>query len=220
MRARYAFLGAVMLVAAGCSGGDDSSPASTAPQSTSSPATTAAAPQTQAPTTSTATTIAPTTTAAPATTTVDLPALFQDLINRHDKAVTDVLADPTVATDPASPKIVAFLSLFPKDSTFAAGSLKFWADEAAKGRAYRPNKVTTLSTSTVQEVTASSATEATFTVCSVNSYSVIDTSGNVIEADAGVTGGKVVAVNVEGRWLLRDLTQAPGDKCPKPGATG
>ena len=139
-------------------------------------------------------------------------------MTRHDRAVTDVLADPRVASDSTNPKVAAFLALFPPNSSFVAGSLKNWVAEGEKGRFYKPNKGTTLSTTTVQKVNGSTATEATFTVCSINSYSVVDSAGKAIEADAGVTGGTVVAVNVEGRWLLRDLTQGPGDQCPKPGA--
>lgn len=214
MKASHLMLAAAVLIGAGCSSSGDPDPTTPPTVTTTGPT------SNQATTTSTTTTVAPTTTASPTTTTVDQTAVFQDLINRHDRAVTEVLANPSVAADLANQKIVAFLDLFPKDSTFAAGSLKFWTDQAAKGRAYQPNKGTTLSNSTVKEVTASSPTEATFTVCSVNSYSVVDANGTVIEAEAGVTGGTIVAVNVEGRWLLRDLTQSPGDQCPKPGASG
>jgi hypothetical protein len=219
MRPRLSLCVAVLLVA-GCSGssGNTATPStSTTAPSIASPTTAAAAPTTV---TAAPTTVAPTTTAAPTTTTVDLPKVFQDLMTRHDQAVTDVLADPRVATDSANPKIAALVALFPPNSSFVAGSLKNWTSGGETGRFYKPNKGTTLSTTTVQNVTTSTATEATFTVCSVHSYSVVDSAGNPIEASAGVTGGLVVAVNVEGRWLLRDLTQTPGDQCPKPGAAG
>ena len=209
MRSRL-FLLAALLVA-GCSGSsaDNVTPpaasatTSTLPTSTAAPTAATAAP----------TTAAPTTTASPTTTTVDLPKAFQDLMTRHDRAVTDVLADPRVASDPTNPKVVAFLLLFPPNSAFIAGSLKNWIAEGDKGRFYKPNKGMTISTTTVQTVTASTATEATFTVCSVNSYSVVDSAGTMIESDAGVTGGTVTAVNVEGRakMLLEYLPLISGD---------
>lgn len=219
MRSRFAVLVAALLIAS-CSG----SSSNTAVPSTAAAITTTttlSATTTPAPTTSTAapTTEAPTTTAVP-TTTVDLPEVFQDLMTRHDRAVTDVLADPSVANDPANPQVAALLALFPPNSTFVAGALKFWISEGEKGRFYKPNRGVTISATTVQMVTTSTATEATFTVCSINSFSVLDVNGSIIESEAGVTGGTVVAVNVEGRWLLRDLTQGPGNQCPKPGAAG
>jgi hypothetical protein len=134
---------ASLVLLAGCAGSSLSTP------STSLAATTTAAPTTVASTTTTAlpttiattvpTTVAPTTTATPTTagaTPIEVTA--QQLLDRYDAAATAILVDPRVASDPANPKVIAYLALFPADSTFAKGTVDFWAQEGAQGRFYKP----------------------------------------------------------------------------------
>ena len=40
------------------------------------------------------------------------------------------------------------------------------------------------------------------------------------ETKSEFIGGEIVAMNVNGAWLLRDLTQRPAGDCPTPGSTG
>lgn len=219
-----------MAMIAACS----SSKAPTAPSSTVGPSTTAVQTSTVSPTmaTSTApittttdteapTTVMPVTTVAtPTTLAVQLLPILQDLMTRHDAAVAAILEDPRVAADASNQKVVAFVALFPPDSSFAAGSLKFWSQEGERGRFYRPGPGGSISNTTVQKVSSSSDTEATFTVCSVSSIKIVDASGSVIEAQGGVSAGTVVAVKVDANWLLRDLSEGSNDVCPKPGSSG
>ncbi len=175
---------------------------------------------TQAPTTLPPTTAAPTTTLAPTTTTAPLGATFQSLIDRYDAVVAAILADPRVATDLTNPKIVAYLALFPPNDAFTATPLKFWANEGALGRFYRPGPGGAISKSTVRQVTATSETEASFDICVVKSTSIVDASGNILESSGGPTAGTIAVVKVDGVWLIRDLTLASAANCPKPGVAG
>ena len=214
-----------LLLAVGCSNGSKlAAPTSTISASTStstSVITTTAASTTQ-PTTTT-TTAAPTTVAttlAPATTTAPEPieSQLQHLLDRYDAAVVGILADPRVASDSTNPKVMAFLSLFPKGSAFAADTVRLWAGEGAKGRFYRPGPGGSIFTSTLQKVTKSSTTDVTFTVCTSKSAEIVDAAGAILEAVGGVNSGEVNATKIDGAWLLVDLTQTASPGCPKPGA--
>ena len=163
---------------------------------------------------------APTTTLAPTTTTVPLTATLQSLIDRYDAVVAAILADPRVATDVTNPKIVAYLALFPPNDAFTATPLKFWANEGALGRFYRPGPGGAISKSTVRQVTATSQSEASFDICVVKSTTIVDASGNILESSGGPTAGTIAVVKVDGVWLIRDLTLASAANCPKPGVAG
>ena len=56
-------------------------------------------------------------------------------------------------------------------------------------------------------------------MCTVTSIQIVDGAGAVLESQGGVNGGEVVVVRVGDVWLLRDLTEAPPDECPPPGAS-
>lgn len=213
-----------LLVAVGCSNGSKpTAPTSTISASTSpstSVVATTAAPTTQPTTTTTAAPTTVATTVAPSTTTAPEPieSQLQHLLDRYDAAVVGILTDPRVASDSANPKVAAFLSLFPKGSAFAADTVRLWAGEGAKGRFYRPGPGGSIFTSTLQKVTTSSATDATFAVCTRKSAEIVDAAGAILEAVGGVNSGEINATKVDGAWLLVDLTQTASADCPKPGA--
>ena len=167
------------------------------------------------PTSQSATTL-PLATAAPQ----PIETQLQHLLDRYDAAAADILTDPRVASDPASPKVAAFLALFPQGSKFAEGTVTYWAEEGAKGRFYRPGPGGALFTSKLRKVVASSDTEVSFTVCATESMEIVDQAGTIQQANGGLSGGEIVAVKVNGEWLLRDLTEKPAGDCPKPGSTG
>jgi hypothetical protein len=213
---------AISLVSA-CS---SSKPAKVEPSTIASAATTttavaATSPATTAPITIAPTTTTPTTTTiAPTTTTVPLKDVFQDLIDRYDAVVAAILADPRVAADSSNPKVVAFLALFPPNSSFTGTTLKFWEDEGSQGRFYRAGPGGAISKSTVKGVKVTSATEASFDVCVVKSTTIVDAAGNMLESSGGPAAGTIVAVNLDGKWLIRDLTRTSPEACLKPGAAG
>lgn len=161
----------------------------------------------------------PTSTSEPAgTDTAAVTPLLQTLVNRYDDSAEAILTDPRVAGNPDHALVLAYLALFPKGSSFASGTLKFWADEGAQGRFYRPGPGGKMYVSTIQSVNPRSDTEVVARVCTVTSVQVVDASGNPVESQGGVNGGEIVAVRVDGAWRLRDLTEAPADGCPRPGA--
>jgi len=216
----------VVLLVGACSGDDTSDPTSTS----SAPSTSTVAPSTTPASTTPATSVEPTTTTTssasgtsqptttPATTApAAIETVLQGLLDRYDDAVTTILADPRVVSDPGSAAVTTYLALFAPESTFAQGALTSWAQDAAEGRSYRPGPGGSMIGSTLMDVTAASDTEAAFTVCAVNSMQVVDAAGNVIESSGGVAFVNATAVQVNGDWLLRDLSQSSGD-CPRPGS--
>lgn len=172
------------------------------------------------PTTSTApadTTSTTSVTEPPGTDTSAVQPILQSLINRYDTAVAAILADPRVASNSEHEAVVSYLQLFTPGNTFTEGALAFWTREGESGRFYRAGPRGQLTKSTVMAVTSSSADEVTFTICALNSIEITDASGAVIESQGGQTAASVVAVRVDGTWLLRDLTQVPATGCPEPG---
>ena len=201
-------VGALVSIALGlaaCSG-DDGNGAS---PSTTSGATTS--------TTARSTTSTSSTTQPPGTDTAAVAPVLQLLIGRYDAAVAAILADPRVAADRENDVVRAYLALFTANSSFADGALRNWVREGENGRFYRPGPRGQLTQSTVTGVTDASTDEATFTICAQNSIEITDSSGTVLESQGGQTAASIVAVRVEGSWLLRDLTAASTASCPPPG---
>ncbi len=208
MRRRTIAIGAVLSIALGlgaCSGGDEDGSAST---STTNRATTS--------TTADSTTSSSATQPAGTDTEAVTPVL-QALIGRYDAAVAAILSDPRVAADRDNEAVVAYLALFTANSSFADGALRNWVREGENGRFYRPGPRGQLTKSTVTGVTDASTDEATFSICAQNSIEITDSSGTVLESQGGQTAASIVAVRVEGSWLLRDLTSASTASCPPPG---
>jgi hypothetical protein len=214
MKHRFLTLACVALAA--CS-------SSTAPTTTTvtSTSTTTAVATTTTSTTTTSTTAAQTATVPTTTTTTAVPleTTFQSILDRYDAAVNAILADPRVANDLNDPNVKAYLALFQKDATFPAGIVTYWAEEGAKGRFYRPGPAGVLQRSRLLKVSSSTATEAKFTICAYQSMTVVDANGGQLEGIGGVAPVDVVALNIDGVWLLRDLTKRAGDECPKVPAT-
>lgn len=200
-------VGALVSIALGvaaCSGddGNDASPSTTSRATTS--------------TTARSTTSTSSTTQPPGTETTAVTPVLQSLIGRYDAAVAAILADPRVAADQERDVVRAYLALFTANSSFADGALRNWVREGENGRFYRPGPRGQLTQSTVTGVTDASTDEATFTICAQNSIEITDSSGTVLESQGGQTAASIVAVRVEGAWLLRDLTAASTASCPPP----
>jgi hypothetical protein len=214
---------ALGVLASACSSDDGGGSTTDSSTATTAAAATAAPTSTAAPST-TPTSSAPSTTAAPSTsppstalTNEILKPIVEQLVDSYDAVVAEILADPSVASDRATTLVRRYLGLFPQDSTFANGALGFWASEAAAGRFYRPGPRGVMYDSTVQSVELRGEAEAVAKVCTVTSIQIVDSAGAALESQGGVNGGEVVVVRVGDDWLLRDLTEAPPDDCPRPG---
>ena len=214
---------ALGVLASACSSDDGGGSTTDSSTATTAAAATAAPTSTAAPST-TPTSSAPSTTAAPSTsppstalTNEILKPIVEQLVDSYDAVVAEILADPNVASDPGNELVRRYLGLFPQDSTFANGALGFWTSEAAAGRFYRPGPRGVMYDSTVQTVELRGEAEAVAKVCTVTSIQIVDGTGAALESQGGVSGGEVVVVRVDDDWLLRDLTEAPPDDCPRPG---
>ncbi len=212
------------VLAGACSGDDSSGPTTDSAAPTTTVVATTGPTSTVAPSTAPTTSSAPSTTATPSTsppstavTNESLKPIVEQLVDSYDAVVAEILADPSIASDPGNELVRRYLALFPQDSTFASGALGFWTSEAAAGRFYRPGPRGAMYDSTVQSVELRSETEAVATVCTITSIQIVDSTGAALESQGGVNGGEVVVVRVGDDWLLRDLTEAPPDDCPRPG---
>lgn len=177
-----------------------------------------AAPPTTRATTTTSTT-QPTTTSTtqpPGTDPEAVRPYLEALFVEYDEVVNAILADPRVAADPNHELVQRYLALFTPGSTFAAGTVEFWADEAEQGHFYRPGTLDQIGRAEIVGVRPGTADQINFTACSFESYVVVDEAGDVIESVGGPSPGEGVALRVDGRWLLRDLTFVQTtDICPE-----
>lgn len=218
---RAAVIG-LLLLATACSS-DTGGPPATRGTTSASSASDAESASTRAGSTSSAsasTTAIPQTTPAAATTEVEpaVEPMLEELIDRHDAAVAAVLADPSVAASEDNPLVQAYLALFVPASTFPSKVIETWSAEAEAGHFYRAGSRGELTESTVVSVTPSATPdEVTFEICTMNSVEITDAAGNLLSSEGGLGAATVVAARVDGAWLLRDLTQAPADRCPELG---
>lgn len=155
------------------------------------------------------------------TTTPDEPAAddpvavhdnVQDLLDRYDEVVTEILADPAVAADRDDPLVEEFLSLFEPGSDFAQGSLEGWTSYADEGTTLEPIS----SDHPVSETKIEGAPvtvdddEVTFTQCTVLRY-VLNNDGQEQErVEARLLAGNGGAVRIDGHWVLTEITTPPG----------
>lgn len=222
MRSGCVLILAGSLLLGACSSDGRGGDTSTSPSSSGSSAVVTTTTRSTTTSVSSASTTSTSSPATATTTTVATPAslqpVAQQLIDAYDATVASILADPRAASDPSNSSVKAYLALFPEGSTFASGTVSFWASEGAAGRFYRPGPRGKLQSSTVQSVEVRSPSEAVATVCATTSMQVVDAAGNPIEAQGGTTGVAVTLTLVGDRWLLRDLTQQVTVACPKPGA--
>lgn len=195
------------VLAAACSGGDGDAGSSQSSSSTTSTRRTT--------TTSTSST---STTQPPATDPEAVRPFLESLTDRYDAAVEGILADPRVAGDRSHAAVSAYTSLFSPASAFPETALQFWSDEGAQGHFYRPGPRGRMFDSTVMSVQVDSPDQVTFTVCTMKSIVIVDEAGSQVSSEGGVTSGSVVAVRLDGAWLVRDLTRTTSNDCPEPGA--
>lgn len=194
------------VLAAACSAGDSDAGSSGSSSTTSTRRTT--------PTTTSSTS----TTQPPATDPEAVRPFLESLTDRYDAAVEGILADPRVAGDRSHPAVSAYTSLFSPASAFPETALQFWSDEGALGHFYRPGPRGRMFDSTVMSVQVDSPDQVTFTVCTMKSIVIVDEAGSQVSSEGGVTSGSVVAIRVDGAWLVRDLTRTTSNDCPEPGA--
>lgn len=143
-------------------------------------------------------------------------AALEQVIDSYDDAVEQILLDPRVAADRSNRDVASYLALFTSGNSYAEGTLEFWTAEGDAGRFYRPGSRGRMYESTVVSVTPESPDQATFVVCTLKSLVIVDEAGEAQSAEGGVQAGSVVAVRVDGRWKLRDLTRIEPDACPDP----
>lgn len=139
---------------------------------------------------------------------------LEELMDRFDEVVAQILADPRVAGDAGHPAVRAYTDLFVPGSEFATGALEAWVELGAEGRFHRPGPRGRMYESTVADVVVDeTGRTATFSVCSLVSVEVVDASGRPISGEGGQSAGTGVAELVDSRWRLRELTEVSPEVC-------
>lgn len=135
------------------------------------------------------------------------------LMTRYDKATTAIMADPGAAAVASDPRVVAYRSLFVSGSSFPTGALAAWAQEGAQGRAYRPGPRGKILDSRITDVSVADRDKATFDVCPIASFVIVDASGQEIGSQGGTIAARGVAVRENNEWRLRELSQVGSQGC-------
>lgn len=144
--------------------------------------------------------------------------VIEELIGRYDDAVEAILLEPSLTLDQASDEVVEYLDLFVAESSFALGAIDAWQSEANQGRLYRAGGGSRIIESRLVELLDESAAMVTFHVCTTSNFEVTDSTGSVLESQAGVSAVRGVVVLDDEEWRLRDLTQDPSLDCSEAAA--
>ena len=117
------------------------------------------------------------------------------------------------AADASASTTGAYLAVFVPGSAFASGALASWAHEGAQGHSYQPGSRDQLVATQVTSVESVASDTVGFGVCVASSFVIVDSAGHVLESQGGIAAGHGVAVRVDGRWLLRDLSLSGSRDC-------
>jgi hypothetical protein len=132
-----------------------------------------------------------------------------DLLARYDDVVNEIVTDPGEARHRDSSRIEAYLSLYEPDSEFADVLIDAWVERADAGLATRRlDDDQPISRSRIDgEIESRSDDEVSFPYCVERHFTIYDGAGRLLQQVAGRRQrGGGVAVRVEGRWRLRELT--------------
>ena len=142
----------------------------------------------------------------------DVVPYVEELLDRYDEVLGEIVADPAVARDPDDPLVGEFLGLFEPGSDFAEGSLDGWADMADEGVSYEPGAGDPGVNETNLEgpPTAVGEDEVGFGHCTVQHYVTYVDGEETDRVDRRLLPGNGWVVRVDGHWLLRELTTPPG----------
>ena len=143
----------------------------------------------------------------PGTSPVDVEPYIAELLVRYDEVTNEIVADPTVATDPNHPLVVEYRSLVEPGSV-AEGAIQVWVDNATRGVSIRPYDDTApaYDTSLDGAIETVSADEVTFPTCELSNYRKYNAQGRETEFLTGqAVPGAGTAVRVDGEWRLRRM---------------
>ncbi len=134
---------------------------------------------------------------------------IETLLGRNDRVVNEIVADPSVARDESHPLIEEYLDLYEPGSEPAADLLGLWVQRADEGLLTRP--ASDAHPATVSSIDGDLATvsddEVGFPYCLAQRLVVVGPDGTVQQRVAlRLQRGDGVAVRVDGRWRLRELS--------------
>lgn len=148
-----------------------------------------------------------------------------ELLLAYDRAVDEIVADPSVAEDPEDPMIQEFLGLFEEDSEVAAAMVEGWverADEGLRTLPYRDDYPASESRLN-GEVETVSEDEVAFSICVTSRTRVVDADGEEVGTSLPSIDypGEGTAVRTEEGWRLQDLAIWVDQlTCPEEDLTG
>ena len=141
----------------------------------------------------------------------DVVPYVEELLERYDAAVNEIVADPAVVADRDSELVEEFLSLFEPGSEFADQSLEGWAAQGDTGIALKPLDAGTPVnvTKLVGPLVRVSDDEVSFEQCAIQSYVKYDDDEEVTRVERALLAGEGTAVRVDGQWVLSGLSTPP-----------
>jgi hypothetical protein len=138
---------------------------------------------------------------------------IEDLLVSYNASVNEIAARPSLAVDPDSPAVRAYVGLFEPDSTVATQAVAFWQNQGVVGDATRPYApgrpaFTTRLDGAVESV---GDEEVTFPTCVERAFETVNAQGQRIDVEPGASlAGQGTAVLVDDEWRLRRLDQFAG----------
>lgn len=148
----------------------------------------------------------------PATDVAAVQPIVNDLLDRYDELVEEIVTDPSTVGDREGALAGDFLDLFEPGSEFAELSLDEWAEWSDTGLSLQPvEEGTAINLTTIEGiVTPVSEDEVNFVKCTRQNYVRYDDGEEVVRIEDEVLAGEGTAVRVDGRWHLGVLTTPAG----------
>lgn len=142
----------------------------------------------------------------------EVEEVVADLLERHDEVIAEGLANPSVSEDETHEVVGDLRALYTPDNEMPDQIVASWATDAEAGRSTHELEVgiPAVSSSVDGEIETVSETEVRFPLCQVLNLAIYDADGNLIEMTPDrEQPGQGTAVRVEGEWLLVQLDTFP-----------
>lgn len=149
----------------------------------------------------------------------------EELMSEHDRLVSEILRDPSVAREPNGLLVQQYVDLYEPGSERPAATVERWVALADEGRSMQPydDAHPLVRTRIDGEIEAVSDDEVKVPVCDEHRERVYQHGRLVSGTPLAEQAGEVVVVRVDDEWLLRDRLARPSrpscgqDPPPSPG---
>jgi hypothetical protein len=135
----------------------------------------------------------------------------EELLSEHDRLVSEILREPSVARDPDDLLVQQYVDLYEPDSARPAATIERWVALADEGRSMRPYDDTQplVRTRIDGEIEVVADDEVTVPVCEEHRERVYQHGRLVSGTPLAEQAGEVVVARIDGEWLLREHLARP-----------